>query len=110
MNQSLNRYPKSLGFVIMDMGEKAYLAGFPFLLAFITFYPTYMSRKMGSANGHVIYDKLGAEEEIRSAMEFLPLMATSVYCAAGIVWGYLRLLFVYLNEEKTYQGQLSAIK
>lgn len=42
-------------------------------------------------------------------MEFLPLMLTSVYCAVGMVWGFVRLLFVYLNEETTYQGQLSSV-
>jgi alpha-1,3-glucosyltransferase len=93
----------------MDMAEKAYLAGFPFLLAFVTLYPAYMSRKVDSVIGAANYDRPGAEV-MSSAMEFLPLMATSVYCAAGIVWGYLRLLFVYLNEERIYQGQLSTIK
>ncbi|KAF7352884.1 Alpha-1,3-glucosyltransferase [Mycena venus] len=44
-----------------------------------------------------------------AAMEFLPLMLTSVYCAIGLVWGFCRLMFVYLNEETTYQGPLSRI-
>jgi len=49
-------------------------------------------------------------EKVVSSMEFLPLMVTSVYCAVGMFWGYLRLLFTYLNEERTYQGQLSTIQ
>jgi len=49
-------------------------------------------------------------QEVVSSMEFLPLMVTSVYCAVGMLWGYFRLLFTYLNEEKTYQGQLSTIR
>jgi alpha-1,3-glucosyltransferase len=44
-----------------------------------------------------------------AAMEFLPLMLTSVYCAVGLVWGFCRLMFVYLKEETTYQGPLSRI-
>lgn len=103
-----NRYPRSLIFVIMDMSEKVYLAGFPFLLAFITFFPAYMSRQAKIEVSGT--DIRNGEDRAGSAMEFLPLLATSVYCALGIVWGYLRLLFVYLNEEKIYQGQLSTIR
>ncbi|KAJ7276314.1 glucosyltransferase [Mycena haematopus] len=44
-----------------------------------------------------------------AAMEFLPLMLTSVYCAIGLVWGFCRLMFIYLYEESTYQGPLSRI-
>jgi alpha-1,3-glucosyltransferase len=100
-----NRYPNSPVFVIMDIAEKIYLAGFPMLLAFVTLFPAYMNKK-GDTSGIVTND---AKEATPPSMEFLPLMMTSVYCAVGIVWGYLRLLFVYLNEEKTYQGQLSMI-
>jgi len=31
-------------------------------------------------------------------MEFLPLMATSVYCAVGIVWSWLRLSWGFLTS------------
>jgi alpha-1,3-glucosyltransferase len=31
-----------------------------------------------------------------AALEFLPLMLTSVYCAVGIVWAWLRLSWAYL--------------
>lgn len=102
------RYPKSLVFVIMDMMEKLYLAGFPFLLAFVSLFPAYMNR--GNTNGTTVGSETGEGGVVGSAMEFLPLMVTSVYCALGIVWGYLRLLFIYLNEERTYQGQLSTIR
>jgi alpha-1,3-glucosyltransferase len=40
----------------------------------------------------------------------LPLMVTSIYCAFGLMWSFLRLGFIYLHEETTYQGQLSEIK
>ena len=32
-------------------------------------------------------------------LEFLPLMLTSVYCAVGLVWAFLRLSFIYLREH-----------
>jgi alpha-1,3-glucosyltransferase len=91
------RYPRTLIYVVMDVLEKFYLAGFPFLFALITLFPAYMNRRSQAGGDN-------------SKMDFLPLMVTSVYCAIGIVWGYLRLLFVYLNEETTYQGQLSTIR
>ena len=31
-------------------------------------------------------------------MEFFPLMLTSLYCALGIVWAWLRLSWVYLKR------------
>jgi hypothetical protein len=43
-------------------------------------------------------------------MEFLPLMLTSVYCSIGLIWSFLRLGFIYLHEESSYQGQLSELK
>ncbi len=94
---------------MMDMMEKLYLAGFPVLLAFVSLFPAYMSQR-GDASGAAGGDKPSQGEAAGSALEFLPLMVTSVYCALGIVWGYLRLLFIYLNEERTYQGQLSTIR
>lgn len=100
-NEICHRYPRSPIFVIIDIAEKIYLAGFPFLLVFVAFFPVCMNRRLGAEV---------EAKEVGSTMEFLPLMVTSVYCAVGIVWGYLRLLFTYLNEEKTYQGQLSTIR
>jgi len=77
-------FPPSLGFVVLDALEKVYLAGFPLLLAFVSLLPM--------LNRHT-----------SASMEFLPLLATSVYCAIGLVWGFIRLLVVYLNEENTCQ-------
>ncbi|KAF9516877.1 glycosyltransferase family 57 protein [Hydnum rufescens UP504] len=33
-------------------------------------------------------------------MEFLPLMVTSVYCAVGLVWAFLRLSYLYLSHSR----------
>lgn len=34
-----------------------------------------------------------------AAMEFMPLMVTSVYCAVGLAWAYLRLSIQYLRSS-----------
>lgn len=106
--------------MILDALEKIYLAGFPFLLSFITFFPLYIDRRRSAALDTCIStgggplcstDAQAAPSGAGvAAMEFLPLMLTSVYCAVGLVWGFLRLMFVYLHEESTYQGQLSSIR
>ncbi|PPQ63414.1 hypothetical protein CVT24_004924 [Panaeolus cyanescens] len=113
-------YPKSMVYVIMDFLEKLYLAGFPVLLAFISLFP-FLSGTSGSkapegaacipSDGNLCPEAhYNPDEGASSAMEFLPLMLTSIYCAIGLVWSFLRLGFIYLNEESTYQGQLSEVK
>ncbi|KAF8897425.1 glycosyltransferase family 57 protein [Infundibulicybe gibba] len=87
LTRRVYEFPKSLSYVILDTLEKLYFAGFPVLLLFTSVFPII----------------------IAAAMEFLPLMCISVYSAVGLVWGFLRLMHIYLNEETTYQGQLSAL-
>lgn len=41
---------------------------------------------------------VAVEKVAESTMEFLPLMLTSLYCALGIVWAWLRLSWVYLTS------------
>jgi alpha-1,3-glucosyltransferase len=105
-------------YVVMDFLEKLYLAGFPVLLAFVSLFPL-LSGSSGSNAVAVCTRSDGSpcleapynpEKGAGSAMEFLPLMLTSIYCAIGLVWSFLRLGFIYLNEETTYQGQLSELK
>ncbi|KAI6164762.1 hypothetical protein EDD17DRAFT_1473910 [Pisolithus thermaeus] len=33
-----------------------------------------------------------------SDIQFLPLMVTSVYCAAGLVWAFIRLSVLYFGN------------
>ena len=98
----LHRYPKSPIYVLLDLCEKAYLAGFAALLALVTVL-TLRNERISASSG-------GDKQASSASMEFLPLMATSVYCSIGLVWAYLRLGFIYLFEESTYQGQLSSIQ
>ncbi|GAA5871553.1 hypothetical protein JCM8547_001370 [Rhodosporidiobolus lusitaniae] len=39
-----------------------------------------------------------AQETSESSMEFLPLMMTSVYCAVGITWSWVRLSWEFLTS------------
>jgi len=103
----------------MDSLEKVYLAGFPFLLLFVSLFPYLQTQSESAVNVCISSDafvcpdprlnsmKIGPKS---SVMEFLPLMATSIYCALGLVWSFMRLGFIYLYEETSYQGQLSSIQ
>ncbi|KAH6915020.1 glucosyltransferase [Coprinopsis sp. MPI-PUGE-AT-0042] len=82
LSRRVYEYPQSFVYVVIDGLEKLYLDGFVILLAFVT---------------------------LTSKMDFLPLMATSIYCSIGTIWAFLRLGFIYLFEESSYQGQLSTV-
>ena len=72
----LHRFPRSPGFVILDVLERVYLAGFVPLHLIVTVLPY----------------ALGPSEE------FLPLLLTSVYCAIGLFWAFIRLSVIYLRS------------
>lgn len=74
-----NRFPSSLPWVLLESFENAYLYGFAFLQAFVTLFPI-----MTGGNPDT---------------EFLPLMATSVYCAVGLVWSFIRLSTLYIIQQ-----------
>ncbi|KAK0468323.1 glycosyltransferase family 57 protein [Desarmillaria tabescens] len=105
LSRRVYELPKSLFFVILDILEKLYLAGFFLLQLFVTFYPmiTAYTQDCGPSSD------IPCDDSSLARMEFLPLMTTSVYCAVGLVWGFLRLVYIYLHEESTYQSQLSKI-
>jgi alpha-1,3-glucosyltransferase len=113
------RYPKSIFHVIVDSLERVYLAGFPFLLLFVSTFPYLQTQSESvvnvciSSSALVCPDpQLNSLKSVpkSSAMEFLPLMATSIYCALGLVWSFMRLGFIYLYEETSYQGQPISIQ
>ncbi|KAF9469085.1 glucosyltransferase [Collybia nuda] len=115
MRRQVYEFPKSLSYVILDTIEKVYLAGFLPLLAFTNFFPAlirwWMSTAVCIPSSKISCPELASRPTGASlTMEFLPLMLTSVYCAVGLVWGFLRLIFIYLHEETTYQGQLSGLR
>lgn len=75
---SLVRFPTTLPRVILEQSENAYLLGFAPLLAFVLAFPLVF----------------GGNPQV----EFLPLMMTSVYCALGLVWAFIRLGTIYLRQ------------
>jgi alpha-1,3-glucosyltransferase len=75
---SFVRFPTTLPFVILEQLENAYLLGFAPLLAFTLAFPLFF----------------GGNPQV----EFLPLMMTSVYCALGLVWAFIRLGTIYLRQ------------
>jgi alpha-1,3-glucosyltransferase len=102
----------------MDRLEKVYLAGFPFLLLFVSILPYLQTQSESAVNVCISSNALVCPDPQlnsmksspkSSVMEFLPLMATSIYCALGLVWSFMRLGYIYLYEETSYQGQLSSI-
>jgi len=117
LSRRVYEFPQSISYVIMDTLEKVYLAGFPFLLFFVSVFPLSRNVSTPAANCVATGDfscpkpqhDVGSSTTA-SALEFLPLMVTSIYCAIGLVWSFMRLGFIYLQEETKYQGQLSEIK
>ncbi|PPQ77384.1 hypothetical protein CVT25_010966 [Psilocybe cyanescens] len=124
LSRRVYEYPNSISLVVMDAVEKVYLAGFPLLLMFVSVFPlsggkstvnsasTSMETCLSTDGFSCPEPQTGLAQDSLSAapMEFLPLMMTSIYCAIGLVWSFLRLGFIYLQEESKYQGQLSEIK
>lgn len=115
-------------YVIMDTLEKVYLAGFPLLLLFVSAFP-YLKGQQSVPAANDIFSGQNCVPTLDftcpepqpgavaatvtstvTALEFLPLMTTSIYCSIGLVWSFMRLGFIYLNEETTYKGQLSEVK
>ncbi|KAF7301365.1 Alpha-1,3-glucosyltransferase [Mycena indigotica] len=115
LTRRVYEYPNSLSFVIIDTLEKVYLAGFPLLQLFVTLFPVYMARRATSdvsgtcvSSAEFTCPEPEPQTPQTKAMEFLPLMLTSVYCSVGLVWGFCRLTYIYLNEQ-TYLGPLDRI-
>ncbi|ESK97530.1 dolichyl glycosyltransferase [Moniliophthora roreri MCA 2997] len=110
VSKRVYEFPKSLSYVILDLVEKMYLFGFILLQLFVTLFPVVVSR-WDKGTAKVTSEVLeGPPTSDAQSMEFLPLMVTSVYCAVGLVWAYIRLIYVYMNDETTYQGQLNVIQ
>ncbi|KAI0660881.1 glycosyltransferase family 57 protein [Cubamyces menziesii] len=94
IHRQVYQFPRGIFAVIVDVLERLYLAGFPLLQLFVTLFPLLTQRRAPAQAS--LEDGSG---DGASAMEFLPLMLTSVYCAVGLVWAFIRLSFVYLTRK-----------
>lgn len=112
LNKVVYRFPRSLIGVIIDRLEMLYLAGFPLLQLFTAFLPMLRTGKGSSGQDAALANtnssRLNVTETGSAApsmpentLEFLPLMMTSVYCAVGLVWSFLRLAYIYLRPNST---------
>jgi len=103
LNRRVYWFPTSLPLVIIDFLEKAYLAGFPILQLFVTFFPLLARSRAVTSKPCMIPFVCPHPEEPHgrglSELEFLPLMLTSVYCGIGLVWAFIRLSVIYLKEQ-----------
>lgn len=81
----------------IDVLERLYIAGFPLLQLFVTLFPLVTKRRTPSEAA--ASEKGTGVDENGSALEFLPLMLTSVYCAVGLVWAFVRLSVIYLTRN-----------
>ncbi|KDQ64881.1 glycosyltransferase family 57 protein [Jaapia argillacea MUCL 33604] len=106
LNRRLYEFPPSLPFVLIDGLEKLYLAGFPLLQLFVTVFPilagsssTPTTTCTPSGDFACPEPDPAASTSNSAAMEFLPLMLTSVYCAVGLVWAFIRLGVIYLRQK-----------
>jgi alpha-1,3-glucosyltransferase len=110
LNRRIYEYPKSIVYAIIDSLEKVYLAGFPLLLLFVSMFPYLQTQSESAVNACISSDTFVCSDPQfksgpkSSVLEFLPLMATSIYCALGLVWSFMRLGFIYLYEGTSYQG------
>jgi len=106
LNRRTYEFPTSLPFVVVDTLEKLYLGGFALLQVFVTLFPllTWSSGRAhaDSVSGSSISSAsaTGLTVEASAGMEFLPLMMTSVYCAVGLVWAFMRLSVIYLRQAE----------
>ncbi|KIJ20154.1 glycosyltransferase family 57 protein [Paxillus involutus ATCC 200175] len=79
LHKQVYEFPASLPWVLLEQLENAYLTGFALLQAFVLVFP-------------ILF---GGNPEV----EFLPLMMTSVYCATGLAWAFIRLSIIYLKQQ-----------
>ncbi|OCB91546.1 glycosyltransferase family 57 protein [Sanghuangporus baumii] len=109
LHRRVYEFPKSLPMVIVDQLEKLYLAGFILLQLFVTAFPILTKRLTQSQNNESKQNFANSTEPgahpidlattNEGSMEFLPLMLTSVYCALGLTWAFLRLSYTYIKSS-----------
>lgn len=105
LSRRMHQAPRSLLSTIVDRCEILYLWGFlPLEVLVLSMSAlTYMlAAPPGSAEHELGADNvrhlLAYVGQSLTVYEFLPLMLTSVYCAAGLCWSFARLSVLYLRQ------------
>ncbi|KZT43050.1 glycosyltransferase family 57 protein [Sistotremastrum suecicum HHB10207 ss-3] len=91
LGRRIYEFPSSFPMVLLDRAEKIYLAGFPLLQLVVSCLPIISSIRSAPQPAA---DSIGHSGS--SSMDFLPLMITSVYCAIGLCWAFVRLCTLYM--------------
>lgn len=78
LHKQIYESPPSWPLALLDRLEHAYVVGFVPLQFFFMVFPIVAGEN--------------------PSIQFLPLMATSVYCAAGLVWAFTRLSVLYFSN------------
>jgi alpha-1,3-glucosyltransferase len=89
--------PSSLSLIVGSL-ENLYIGCFPLLQVFVSVLHPYFFSPASAPSGDPVADQAQDLEIAKPALEFLPLMATSVYCAVGLIWSWLRLSYLYIQE------------
>lgn len=106
LQKRLYSFPTTLLGVLTDRLEMLYLVGLPVLQVVVMFLGAWPTIKANSSAtsaspGHSANETVGniqVELEVESGMEFLPLLLTSVYCAIGLGWAFIRMGYLYIRS------------
>ncbi|KAG8943186.1 glycosyl transferase [Tulasnella sp. 419] len=104
LRKRVYEFPATKLQVLLDLLEKAYLLGFPLLQMMLSvfhfaiqYWTSLTANKIPTSVPPLSVDAVeGAGSSNVTQMEFLPLMVTSVYCAIGLCWAFIRLGWIYL--------------
>lgn len=104
LQKRLYTFPTTFSAVLIDRLEMLYLAGLPVLQVIVMLlgtWPTIKARSASSAEyaHNTTVGVAEAEPEVENGMEFLPLLLTSVYCAIGLGWAFVRMGYLYIRSS-----------